>query len=213
MHTDEQLLAASRTGDRRALEQLLARYEPRVYRFGMRMCRDPQDASEVLQETLIAAARTIRDFRGGASLSTWMYTIARSFCIKRHRRSKFAPLDEASLDEARDLATSAPDPEASAASRQIERAMLRALATLDPAQREVLVLRDGEGLTAPEVAAVVGASVDAVKSRLHRARAAMRAALAPLIDARPADVVDASARSLEGDPTLTCRADARASLR
>ena len=57
----------------------------------MRMCRDPEDAKDVLQDTLLAMARGVRDFRGASSLSTWLYTIARSFCIKRRRRSKFAP--------------------------------------------------------------------------------------------------------------------------
>ena len=57
----------------------------------MKMCRDPEDAQDVLQDTLLAMARGVRDFRGASSISTWLYTIARSFCIKKRRRSKFAP--------------------------------------------------------------------------------------------------------------------------
>src|SRR6187397_3346990 len=85
-------------GDRQALEALLERHQAQVYRFGMKMCRDPEDAADVLQDTLFAMARGVRDFRGASSLSTWLYTIARSFCIKKRRRSKFAPAAERSLD-------------------------------------------------------------------------------------------------------------------
>lgn len=180
--TDEVLLDATRAGDRGALEALLSRYQPRIYRFGLRMCRDREEARDVLQETLIAAARTLREFRGASSLSTWLYTIARSFCIKEHRRSKFAPAHEASLDDtsvSRRLVSSAPSPEERSAEAEIARALEGAVLALEPMQREVLLLRDGEGLTAAEVARVLGISIEAVKSRLHRARSAIRAALAP----------------------------------
>src|SRR5512140_1864895 len=95
---DTQLLAAAQGGDPKALDELIQRHQRRVYRFGLKMCRDPEDAKDVLQDTLLAAARGIRDFRGASSVSTWLYTIARSFCIKRRRRSKFAPEQEESLD-------------------------------------------------------------------------------------------------------------------
>ncbi|MBI3047775.1 MAG: sigma-70 family RNA polymerase sigma factor [Acidobacteria bacterium] len=70
-HGDEALLAAARQGDAAALEALIVRYQPRVYRFGMKMCRDREDAADVLQDTLLAAARSVRAFRGDASVSTW----------------------------------------------------------------------------------------------------------------------------------------------
>src|SRR5215470_15526196 len=91
---DDELLAAARAGDAAALEELLERHQAQVYRFGMKMCRDPEDAKDVLQDTLLAMARNVRDFRGASSLSTWLYTIARSFCIKKRRRSKLALDDE-----------------------------------------------------------------------------------------------------------------------
>jgi RNA polymerase sigma-70 factor (ECF subfamily) len=129
----------------------------------------------------------VKDFRGAAAVSTWLYTIARSFCLKKRRRSKFAPADEESLDarapgeEARQIADPARAPDDALAGRQIEAALEQAIADLDPMYREVLVLRDVEGLTAPEVAEVMGLTVEAVKSRLHRARLAVRAAVAPLL--------------------------------
>ncbi len=184
--SDEALLEGARRGDRPALERLLARHQRRVYRFGLKMCRDPEDAQDVLQDTLLAVARGVKDFRGASSVSTWLYTIARSFCIKKRRRSKFAPAEEASLDgesatEVREIADTARGPEESLAGRQIEAALEKAIGDLAPMYREVLVLRDVEGLTAPEAAEVLGLTIEAVKSRLHRARVALREALAPLL--------------------------------
>ena len=126
--TDHDLLEAARGGDPQALEQLLERYQSRVYRFGLKMCRDSEDARDVVQDTLLAAARSLRDFRGASSLSTWLYTITRSFCIKKRRRSKFAPEAEVSLDsEAGPEALAAADPRRGpdelAASREIEQAL------------------------------------------------------------------------------------------
>jgi RNA polymerase sigma-70 factor (ECF subfamily) len=185
--SDVTLLERARAGDRRALEALLSRHQRRVYRFGLKMCRDPEDAKDVLQETLLAVARNVKDFRGASSVSTWLYTIARSFCIKKRRRSKFAPEQEESLDargpglEARQIEDPMRGPEDELAGRQIESALERAIGGLEPMYREVLVLRDVEGLTAPEVAEVMGLTVEAVKSRLHRARVAVREAVAPLL--------------------------------
>jgi RNA polymerase sigma-70 factor (ECF subfamily) len=183
---DQVLLERARAGDRPALEMLLERHQARVYRFGMKMCRDPDLAQDVLQDTLLSVARGIRDFRGASSLSTWLYTIARSFCIKKRRKSKFAPSAEHSLDsdaarEQEQLADQAKSPDEVLAGRRVEQALEQAIAALEPMYREVLLLRDVEGLTAPEVAEVLGVNVQAVKSRLHRARLSVRAQIAPLL--------------------------------
>lgn len=184
--TDASLLAAARAGDPRALQALFERHQPRIYRFGMKMCRDPEDAKEILQDTLLAAARGIHDFRGDSSISTWLFAVARSFCLKRRRKTKDAPEDLRSLDaedapEGAAIADPSKTPEEALAQRQIERALETAIDALEPAQREVLLLRDVEGLSAPEVAEVLGITVQAVKSRLHRARLAVRARVAPLL--------------------------------
>jgi RNA polymerase sigma-70 factor (ECF subfamily) len=211
--TDGELLAAARQGDAAALEALLVRYQPHLYRFGLRMCGNEDDAGDVAQESLISMARALRDFRGDSSVSSWLYTIARRFCIKKRRRGKFAPareesLDAPGIDAAQRLADPAPSPEQTATNRELERALTRAIDGLEPAQREVLVLRDVEGLSAPEVAKVLGISVDAVKSRLHRARVAVRQALAPILgtasdepprDSMCPDVLTLFSRHLEGD--------------
>ncbi len=213
--SDQSLLDSARRGDRDALEQLLARHQRRVYRFGLQMCRDAEDAKDVLQDTLLAAARNMREFRGASSVSTWLYTIARSFCVKKRRRSKFAPEREESLDgerngEAHLVADPGRGPDERLAGKQIEVALERAIGSLQPMYREVLVLRDIEDLTAPEVAEVLGITVEAVKSRLHRARVAVRESIAPVLGipeeapSAPAaeqcpDVLQLLSRHLEGE--------------
>jgi RNA polymerase sigma-70 factor (ECF subfamily) len=222
--TDDQLLAAAREGDSAAIELLLVRYQPHLYRFGLRMCGNPEDAGDIAQESLMAMARSLRAFRGDSSVSSWLYTIARRFCIKKRRRSMFAPAQEDSLDRpgtdgVQRLADPAPSPEQAAANRELAEALTRAIDALDASQREVLVLRDLEGLSAPEVARILGVSVDAVKSRLHRARVAVRQALAPVFGppgvarargARCPDIVTLFSRHLEGeiDSRLCARMEA-----
>lgn len=184
--SDDTLLARARAGDPQSLETLLERHQAQVYRFGMNMCRDAEDAKDVLQDTLLAMARGVRDFRGASSISTWLYTIARSFCIKKRRKSKFAPEEERSLDtgaaaEVRKLAATTRPADEALAAKQVERALEQAIAELEPMYREVLLLRDAEGLTAPEVAEVLGVTTQAVKSRLHRARLSVRERIAPLL--------------------------------
>ena len=208
---DADLLEAARRGDGDALDTLILRYQPRVFRFGLKMCRNVEDAGDVVQDTLLALARNIGEFRGEASISTWLFAIARNACIRRRRRSKYAPAREESLEglEAgvRDsIADPSSGPERAAFGHEIQQRLAEAIDTLEPGQREVLVLRDVEGLSAPEVADVLGIQVDAVKSRLHRARMTVRARLAPALGApvnAPApgcpDVLALFSRHLEGD--------------
>jgi RNA polymerase sigma-70 factor (ECF subfamily) len=209
--TESELLERARRGERDALEALLERHQPQVYRFGLKMCRNPEDAQDILQETLLAAARGLRDFRGASSISTWLFTIARSFCIKKRRKSKFAPRKERSLDaepSATQVADTAHSPDEALAGKQVEQAMEQAIAALEPMYREVLLLRDVEGLPAAEVAKVLGLGVQAVKSRLHRARLSVRSKVAPVlgipIDPAAApemcpDVLSLFSRHLEDD--------------
>lgn len=188
--SDDDLLEAARSGDSAALGRLLDRAAPRIFRFGMKMCGDPEDAKDVLQETLLAASRNVRSFRGDSALSTWLFTIARSFCLKKRRRSKFAPPEQSLFsediaDETAALEDPAHTPEQASEQRELGAALEQAIRALNPAYREVLVLRDVEGLSAPEVAGVLGTSVEAVKSRLHRARLFVRERVEPWLGPPP----------------------------
>jgi len=211
--TESQLVDAARAGDSEALEELLERVSPLVLRYGMRMCGGrPEDAEDVLQDTLITLARTVSDFRGASSLSTWLYTIARSQCSRKRRKSRFAPKELEPLhDERGGAALDRPDeartPDDELAGREVGRVLEQAIDGLDPKYREILILRDVEGLTAPEVAEVLGMRLEAVKTRLHRARAQVRAAVAPWLGGGPGseplegcpDVISLWSRYTEGD--------------
>ncbi|MCB9704755.1 MAG: sigma-70 family RNA polymerase sigma factor [Myxococcales bacterium] len=198
---DLELVARIRGGDPRAMDTLLRRYQPRLYRYCRRRLDNPEDAREVVQEALLAIARGIDGFRGGASLSSWVFAVARSFCLKKVRRSKFAPLRQDSLDLAleRELLPAAGQrpPDVTLQTRELVDHLDRAIAELDPADREILLLRDHEGLRANEVAERLGLSVPAVKSRLHRARQAVRRRLAPLAgpELRPPPTIAAGAEA------------------
>ena len=172
-------LRRAQGGDAQALDELIALIQPPLYRFSVKMCGTPEDAEEVLQDTLITVARSVQDFRGASSFSTWAYTIARNFCLKRRRKSKFAPTEEESLDQLdwqhnERLISTEPNPEEDVADLELWKQLRAGIQRIEPDYREILVLRDIEGLSAKEVAEVVELSVPAVKSRLHRARGQLR---------------------------------------
>jgi RNA polymerase sigma-70 factor (ECF subfamily) len=215
--TEAALLSAARSGDRQALESLLEGVAPRLLRFSRRMCRDTDEAEDVLQDSMLAVARNLKGFRGDSSLSTWLYAIARSYCIKKRRKSKFAPrVVSLASSEGRDserVADHGPGPLDRLEKARLRSALDEAIGGLTPAYRDVLLLRDVEGLSAEETGAALSLTVAAVKSRLHRARAAVRDELAPLLARdKPAhppcpDVVLMLSRHLEGEiDKKTCAA-------
>jgi RNA polymerase sigma-70 factor (ECF subfamily) len=212
---DPSLIVRAKDGDRAALESLLQDIAPLVQRFGLRMCRHQADAEDVLQDTLLAVARHLGEFEGRSSLTSWVFTLARTACARRRRGAKNRPhLPE---DAALDRPASTGDPELAADRNELRVALEQALLALPEEQREVLLLRDMEGLSAQEAAQSVGISVEALKSRLHRARASLRKAFdaarsreTPPAGARCPDVLEALSRKLEGDLTVQDCADMEA---
>lgn len=182
--SDVNLLKAAQQGDATALDRLLRNHERQVYRFGLRMCGNEDDAKEVLQQTLLSAFRNLPDFRGDAALSTWLFQIARSFCIKHRRRRADEPEVFESLDSegAGAVVAETHGPEDVSQARQVGEALQTAIAALPPNYREVLLLRDVEGLSAEQAADVLGLEIPALKSRLHRARMEMRRSLSALLE-------------------------------
>jgi RNA polymerase sigma-70 factor (ECF subfamily) len=198
----EGFVERAKKGDAVALERVLAEIAPAVRRFGMRMCKNPDDADDVLQDTLLTIATHLPEFEGRASLQSWVFALTRSACARKRRGLKNQPPvpDVERVDEA-------PSPEARAANREIGAALTRALDDLPEEQREVVLLRDVEGLSGPEAAAAIGITVDALKSRLHRARSALRVSLTPLLESPSTcpDVAMQWSRKLEGDlSTVDC---------
>jgi len=183
MVSEAELLRKARSGDAASVDELLARHERQVFRFGLRMCGNEDDARDVLQETLLAAFRNIEGFRGDAQLSTWLYQIARSFCVRARRRTSGEPERTEPLETpaAAGLPSEEAQPDAAAHAREIGQLLQAAILALPVAYREALVLRDVEGLSAEEAAKIVGIEVGALKSRLHRARMEMRERLGDVL--------------------------------
>lgn len=205
---ETEVLQLARQGDRKALTQLFSEHMPTVHRFAMRMCRDEERARDVAQESMLTALKSFEDFRGDASFSTWLFTIARSHCGKVRKRADREPLHEEAESPMDTMASAEPAPDALVSHGQLSDVVEAGLASLDPTEREVVLLRDVEGLPAKEAAEILGISVAALKSRLHRARAALRdhvrgamgdlAEQAPPAESCP-DVIAAFSEKLEGD--------------
>jgi RNA polymerase sigma factor (sigma-70 family) len=165
MTTD--VLDDARHGDPIALETLLRERRSQVVRYAMRLCISPADAEDATQETLIALSRYVGALREVAALSTWLFMAVRTHCTRLARRSLRHAL---AIDDGEPLALEGPSPEDQLVDRQLRRRLALVLADLDPDLREVLVRRDVLGEPAREAALALGISVDALKSRLHRAR-------------------------------------------
>jgi RNA polymerase sigma-70 factor, ECF subfamily len=167
----DELLVAAQAGDPLALDALLRRHRETVFRYGLRVCRSTEDTEDAVQETLWAAARSIRSFRRAAAITTWLFTIVRNKCYRllghRHDDPDLADVLPAFHEPARSV-------EDEIAAAQVRSLLATALARLEPGHREVILLRDVEGYTAPEAADRLGLTVQALKSRLHRAREALR---------------------------------------
>jgi RNA polymerase sigma-70 factor (ECF subfamily) len=169
-------LAAAQAGDLAALNRLIAAHRQGVYRYGLHVCRTTEDAEDAVQETLWAATRAIRTFRGTASsIASWLFTIVRRECLRLIEGRRRAP---APLDEEPAVLAEVVDPEDAVALRQRMELLAAALGDLDPLHREAVLLRDIQELSAPEAAERLGISVDTLKSRLHRARVNLRDHLA-----------------------------------
>lgn len=195
---DRELWEQARAGDRNAIDALLRRHEKSIYRFGLRMCGDEDAAREVLQRTLLTAFERLGEFRGDAEISTWLYAIARSACSRLHRRTRSAPLHDVELDadDALELPIGddvQPSPERSTEAAEVAAVVASAIDLLPPAYREVVVLRDVEGLTAEEAAKVLELEIPALKSRLHRAREQLRSNLVTLLREQRGEVGSARA--------------------
>lgn len=177
--TDADLVAQAQTGNQAAFTELVHRHERRIYTLALNMLRNPADAEDVLQETFISALHGLPHFRGDASFSTWLYRIAYNATLMKMRKPPAAlSLDETiESDEGtmpRELLDWTHDPEAEVLHRETHAAMQAAVDTLSPALRSVFVLRDLDGLSTEETAAVLQLSIAVVKTRLHRARLILR---------------------------------------
>ncbi|MCX5787799.1 MAG: sigma-70 family RNA polymerase sigma factor [Elusimicrobia bacterium] len=180
MAEEAALIEKSRAGDAEAFGRLVRRYEDRIFTLARNVCAGlPAEAEDVYQETFVTAFKKIRGFRGDSGLGTWLHRIAANLCWMRHRKKKSEPfvpmLDEPESGHGpREFRDWSPEPEEIARKKELSAAVERALAGLPVDYRLVLTLRDVEGLSNEETAKILGMSVAAVKSRLHRGRMHLR---------------------------------------
>lgn len=190
MRTDEELFDLYRKGSRDAFEELFARHHRKVIRFAYRMTGDQARAEEAAQEIFLRIARAAYTWRRTAKFSTWMYTIARRTTLNFIRDEKGEgenvpiPPGEEYPDGSPALQLPGPadlNPEEMAWSAEIQERFIEALQRLPETCRSAFVLSRGDGLSYEEIAAVLGITVQAVKSRIFRAREMLMESLSGIL--------------------------------
>jgi len=179
--SDRDLIARVGEGDRRAFELLIERHAAAVLRLATAVS-DPSTAEDAMQQTFLNVYQHAASFRGDASVRTWLLTIARNTAFRLHGKTQREELVEEPLMQlGLDAGWGSDDPEAIAIAAERKGALREALSLLSAEDREVLVLRDLEGLRGSEAAEVLGIGERALKSRLHRARLRLAMALRGLV--------------------------------
>lgn len=185
------LLERCRRGDTAAFGRLVAEYQDRVFNTCWRMCGNWTDAEDLTQEAFVRAFQSLDRFAGRSRFYTWVFRIAVNLALSARRRDKLvgrysldAPRADPRSDDHppmnRQLAAVDESPDSRTADREEETLVLEALNRLDEEHRAVVVLRDLESMGYEEIAGILDIPVGTVKSRLHRARLALREMLAPL---------------------------------
>ncbi|HZT29170.1 MAG TPA: sigma-70 family RNA polymerase sigma factor [Bryobacteraceae bacterium] len=191
---DLELVAALRDGSEDAYETLLCRFQQPVYNLALRLLNDQSDACDVVQEVFLKVFRNVGQFRGQSSLKTWIYRIAineahnqrRWFFRHRHREVGLEEEQEDSRSMAEVIPDGGQSPFDFVFDQEKHMLIEAALERINPAFREVVVLRDIMDLSYEEIAEVLQLSLGTVKSRILRGREALREALAGRLRSQPA---------------------------
>jgi RNA polymerase sigma-70 factor (ECF subfamily) len=184
---DAVLIKQYRNGDSAAMEQLVLKYQNRIYNVILKICADPDDAAELTQETFVKVIENIDKFEGRSGFYTWTFRIAVNLTLnycQRNSKLAFRSLDAEQNQQddnkvkhvLKDFLSddSSPDPAAEAQNKELYRIAAKALMGLDDAHRAVIVLRDIEGMSYARIAEVLDIELGTVRSRLSRARSKMR---------------------------------------
>ena len=185
--SDEELITAYKNGKVEAFRTLVERHERPVYRFCLRSLGNPEAAADATQEVFLRVVRNAPRWEQKAKFTTWLYTIARNYCIDEARKGRFRKTDSLNESAHKDddggeekqdrVQAPTPASDAVADQRRVRAVIDEALATLPEEQREVFCLREYSGLAFKDIAEAVGANENTVKSRMRYALTALRKAL------------------------------------
>lgn len=186
--TDEELVKKARKGDQRAFDLLVRKYQHRIFALIGRYVRDQDEVMDVAQEAFVKAWRALPRFRGDSAFYTWLYRIAvntaKNHLVAMGRRPPGSDIDAveaeqyAGADGLRDIGT----PEANLLSQELEAVIRTAIDNLPQELKTAVTLREFEGLSYEDIAAVMECPVGTVRSRIFRAREAIEEAIRPLLD-------------------------------
>jgi RNA polymerase sigma-70 factor (ECF subfamily) len=180
---DLDLINGIQSGQKDLFYELVKRYEGKIYNFGLKLVRDIGDAEDLVQDTFLNVFRYLKDFRQETKFKNWLYKIASNLCIKKKRKSNFAPDRELSLDDflpGEDDRTPSEIPDWAALplekllNEELSENLKKSIVSLPEKYRMVFVLRDVEGFNTDETAQILNVSPASVKVRLHRARLFLR---------------------------------------
>ena len=178
--TEQELIRRAKQGDHSAFEQLLRNNQDRVFSLAFRMVNNREDAADLAQEAFLKAWQGLRTFQGESAFSTWVYRLTTNVCIdvlrKQKRRQDIEPvvsLDDLEVSWAQP-ADHSQDPQRRLEREEMSRAVARGLEQLPDHQRQVLVMRELSGLSYQEIAEKLDLDLGTVKSRIARARLALR---------------------------------------
>ena len=174
---DKHIVAQARRGELSAFEELVTRYEKRVYAIALRSSGSPEDAADITQEVFLRAWRSMKDFRGDSGFATWLFRITMNICVDHARHRQTQPQTMALTndeDEERPIHDTAPTPEEHLDNSELGRELAAALDEVSEEHRRIVLLRDVSGMSYTEIAEILEVSEGTVKSRLSRARIALR---------------------------------------
>jgi RNA polymerase sigma-70 factor (ECF subfamily) len=176
---DAECVKRVQRGDTDSFEILVRRHQKAIFNLVYRLLGDYDEATEIAQEVFLSAFKSIHQFRGEANFSTWLYRIGLNHASTRRKNLRSAQQRHIPLDGTEVIADCAADPAKDVEHKEIQNRVQQALDSLDPEDARIILLRDLQDVTYEDVSEMLDIPIGTVKSRLHRARQALRARLAP----------------------------------
>lgn len=174
---EKELIERAKNGDKSALAKLVKEQEKTIYNFAFKICRNPEQAENIMQETFLSMVKSLHQFDGNSKLTTWLYRIVTNHCLMAYRKKKnqFLSFDDEEIAAEHNISNDwSAIPSNVIENNELKDILDKAISKLAPYYRIVFILRDVNGYSTEETGKITNLSIPAVKSRLHRARAFLR---------------------------------------